>query len=152
MPLCQTKFHGVIGYKPEQVLQIPDGFFGFTSEMEWLLLELPSVRPLVFVQSVHTPTLCFLGLPAQILDAGYRLALRDADCRWFGYRPEAPPRMGTDVLCLALLTLEDGQNAQANLQAPLVIDIAKHRGKQVIVTSEYSHVHSFTTESIGCPC
>jgi flagellar assembly factor FliW len=149
MPLCQTKFHGTVEYQLQQVLTVPDGFFGFTSETEWLLLELPSLRPLVFIQSVRTSTLCFLALPAQVIEPTYRLALRDQDCEWFGYPSNTPPQMGKDLLVLALLTLGESQTAQANLRAPLVIDIAKHRGRQVIVNADYSHVHSVTTESLG---
>jgi flagellar assembly factor FliW len=149
MDFCETKFHGRVDYQPQQVLRVPDGFFGFTLETEWLLLELPSLRPLVFIQSVRTQTLCFLALPAQVIEPSYRLSLREDDCDWFGSPNGAPPQMGKDLLCLALLTLGEGQSAQANLQAPLVIDIAGHRGRQVIVTAEYSHAHAFTTEALG---
>jgi flagellar assembly factor FliW len=152
MPFCQTKFHGVVDYGPEQVLRVPDGFFGFTPETEWLLLELPSLRPLVFLQSVRTQSLCFLAMPAQVVEASYRLSLRTEDCQWFGYSPDVPPQMGSEVLCLALLTLGEEQSARANLQAPLVIDIAKHCGRQVIVEAEYSHVHTFTAKALECPC
>jgi flagellar assembly factor FliW len=139
MPTCQTKFHGPIAYQPEQVLHVPAGLFGFPGEREFLLLELPSVRPIAFVQSIRTPGLCFITLPAQIVDPAYSLILRPGDAGALGYPDDAPPVMGKDVLCLALLTIGQDGPTTANLLAPLIIDIARHRGAQLIVAAPYSH-------------
>jgi flagellar assembly factor FliW len=152
MPVCKTKFHGKVEYEQEQVLQVPAGLFGFDSETELLLLEIPSLRPLVFVQSTKTADLCFLSLPVQVVDATYRLALREADIRGFGYSIEASPEIGRDLLCLALLTIDEQQAATANLQAPLVIDIKRHRGMQAIVAGKYSHHAPVAPERLPQSC
>ncbi|HEX4771622.1 MAG TPA: flagellar assembly protein FliW [Bryobacteraceae bacterium] len=152
MPVCQTKFHGSLEYEPEQVLQIPQGLFGFASETEFLLLEIPSLRPLVFIQSTRTANLCFLSLPVQVVDANYRLALREADIREFGYSAERNPEIGQNLLCLTLLTIGQKQAATANLQAPVLIDIERHRGMQAIVSAEYSHRVSVTPERLRPAC
>jgi flagellar assembly factor FliW len=149
MSTCQTKFHGPIAYQPEQVLNVSGGLFGFPDETEFLLLELPSARPIAFVQSIRTPQLCFISLPAQVVDPGYRLALEPQDIAALGYSQGATPVMGKDLLCLALLTMGDRQPATANLRAPLVIDIARHRGRQVIVNADYSHQHPVATEGLN---
>jgi flagellar assembly factor FliW len=152
MPVCQTKFHGRVEYQQEQVLQVPAGLFGFDSETELLLLEIPSLRPLVFIQSTKTANLCFLSLPAQVVDAKYRLALRKADICSFGYSVEASPEIGSDLLCLVLLTTDGEQAATANLRAPLVVDIKRHRGMQVIVAAKYSHHASVAPERLAPLC
>lgn len=138
MPVCQTKFHGEIRFEREQVLTVPSGLFGFPDEKEFLLLELPSTRPMAFVQSIRTPGLCFISLPAQTVEPAYRLSMQSSDVAALGYPLEDPPAMGEDVLCLALLTVGEKQTT-ANLLAPLVIDIARHQGRQVIVDEAYSH-------------
>jgi flagellar assembly factor FliW len=152
MPTCQTKFHGRITYQPEQVLHIPAGLFGFPGETEFLLLELPSARPIAFVQSIRTPGLCFITLPAQIVDPAYRLALKPGDAGALGYSDDALPVMGKDVLCLALLTIGHEGPATANLLAPLVINIVRHRGAQVIVDGPYSHVSPVSREGFKKAC
>jgi flagellar assembly factor FliW len=152
MTVCQTKFHGSLEYEPEQVLQIPRGLFGFVSETEFLLLEIPSLRPLVFIQSIRTANLCFLSLPVQVVDSTYQLTLRDVDVRAFGYSAERSPEIGEDLLCLTLLTLSEKQGTTANLQAPLVIDIKRHRGMQAIVSAEYSHCVPVTPERLRPAC
>lgn len=146
MPRCETKFHGNIEFSPEQVLRIPKGLFGFPNEQQWLLLEVPSLRPLAFLQSTATPKLCFLSLPVQVVEPGYVLTLPDRDVRQLGYEPKRPPLLGTDVLCLALLTIAEGRPTTANLQSPVVIDIARHSGRQVIVNAPYSPMQMFEPE------
>jgi flagellar assembly factor FliW len=139
MPDCRTKFHGLISFEPEQVLRVPQGLFGFPDEQEFLLLELPSSRPVVFLQSIKSENLCFITLPVQMVQPDYHL-LRRHD----GGRPATDgqvPQMGKDLLCLALLTMRENQITTANLKAPLVIDIACHTGIQVIVEQDYSHYH-----------
>jgi flagellar assembly factor FliW len=128
MPVCQSKYHGTIRFEPEQVLHVPTGLFGFPDEKEFLLLELPSTRPLVFVQSIRTPDLCFISLPAQVVMPEYTLDLGPEDVGSLGYTIQTPPAMGRDLLCLAFLTMREKQITTANLMAPLVIDIARHRG------------------------
>jgi flagellar assembly factor FliW len=152
MPSCQTKFHGTIRFEPEQVLDIPAGLIGFPDEKQFLLLELPSMRPLAFIQSIRTPELCFISLPAQVVDAQYTLSLQPSDVAIFGYRPEKPPVMGKDVLCLALLTAGEKKETTANLLAPVVIDIARHRGMQAIVDAPYSHQHSIAPMELRKSC
>jgi flagellar assembly factor FliW len=138
MPECRTKFHGLLSFEPEQVLKVPQGLFGFPDEQEFLLLELPSARPVVFLQSIKSENLCFISLPVQMVQTDYQLTLKQA---------LGPPtlrgdlQMGKDLLCLALLTMRENQPTTANLKAPVVIDIASHTGIQVIVEQDYSHYH-----------
>jgi flagellar assembly factor FliW len=138
---CKTRFHGSIAFRPEDVLEIPSGLFGFTDETQFLLLEVPTSRPIVFLQSVRSPKLCFISLPAQTIDTDYTLSLTAPDLKSLGYSGAAPPRLGRDVLCLALLTIRDKEVTTANLMAPIVIDIQAHRGIQALVKNRYSHHH-----------
>jgi flagellar assembly factor FliW len=152
MPISQTKFHGAIPYEPHQVLRVPQGLFGFQEEKEFLLLELPSSRPLVFIQSVHSQNLCFLALPVQIVDPAYKLSLRPEDLFALGYAEDAPPVVGKDLLCLAILTVGENRAATANLAAPLVVDIAAHCGVQAIVASPYSPRHTLAQQEVLTSC
>src|ERR1700753_1954412 len=142
MPICQTKFHGPISFAPEQIMQVPRGLFGFTEETQFLLLELASSRPIVFLQSISSPNLCFIALPVQVIDADAEPSIHRHDRAAFGYLESTPPVMGRDLLCLALLTIGEHRAATANLAAPIIVDIAQHRGMQVIVTAAYSHQQS----------
>lgn len=153
MPTCNTRFHGVIDFEPEQVLEIPSGLFGFPDEREFLLLEIPSRRPMVFVQSTRTSDLCFITLPVQVIDQNYKVILTAADPQvmpWRGLSSEL--QMGKDLLCLALLTVGDKRPVTANLLAPLVIDITHHKAIQILVSGTYSHQHPVSAPALSAPC
>jgi flagellar assembly factor FliW len=152
MPILQTKFHGAIQYEKRQLLRVSEGLFGFPEEKDFLLLELPSSRPLVFIQSARSSDLCFLGLPAQVVDPAYELAIRLEDQIAFGYPEHTPPVMGKDLLCLAILTVGERRPSTANLAAPLLIDIAAHRAMQVIVSAPYSPRHPLPRYEVAAPC
>ena len=142
MPISHTKFNGDIQYESHQVLRVPEGLFGFAEEKEFLLLELPSSRPLVFIQSIRSQNLCFLSLPAQIVDPAYKLSLRPHDLLALGYTKDAPP----------VLTVGERRAATANLAAPLVVDIAAHRGIQAIVATPYSPCHLLSQQEVLVAC
>ena len=69
------------------------------------------------------------------MDSNYDLALNNADLQQLGYSESSPPRLGKDVLCLALLTIRQKETTNANLQAPsdkkpLFVDDALVRADQ----------------------
>lgn len=152
MPTCQTRFHGLLEFELEQVLAVPAGLFGFADEREFLLLEIPSRRPMVFIQSTRTADLCFVALPVQVVDQSYQLVLTSSENGLDWRDATAELQMGRDLLCLALLTIADNKPATANLLAPLVIDIKHHKGVQVIVDGEYSHEHPISSPALSAPC
>ncbi len=153
MRVCETRFHGAVQFEAEQALQVPSGLYGFPAETEFLLLEIPSTRPLVFIQSTRSSNLCFLSLPVQVIDQAYQRDLPEGAAEELGYADDHPPEMGKDLLCLALLTSNDRKATTANLQAPIVIDIPRHQGMQVIVPGAYSHQHPLpATVEVGRSC
>jgi flagellar assembly factor FliW len=152
MTTCQTLYHGQISFGPEAVVKIPDGLFGFPDETHFLLLEAPTARPIVFVQSVQSPSLCFISLPVRVIEPNYRLSLPQEDLSSLNIGGETAPEIGRDVLCLALLTIRERRATTANLRAPLVINIAAHRGKQVIVSENYSHQHPYLQARMSAAC
>jgi flagellar assembly factor FliW len=47
-----------------------------------------------------------------------------------------------DVLCLVIITVAEGEDPTANLLAPIVIDIKKQTGVQMVQSeTEFSHRH-----------
>jgi flagellar assembly factor FliW len=152
MMTCKTRFHGQVSFRPQDVLELSAGLFGFADETQFLLLGVPSSRPIVFLQSIRSPKLCFISLPVQIIDSNYALSLTSADLQLMGYSKSSPPRLGKDVLCLALLTIRTKEVTTANLMAPIVIDIRAHRGMQALVKRAYSHQHPFLVEESQFTC
>jgi flagellar assembly factor FliW len=147
MPLCKTKYFNELEYQDQARVEFQAGLPGFESERQFILIERPDLKPLVFVQSLATPDLCFLTLPVLTLEPDYRLAMSDADRQALGLR--RPPAIGRDVACLAILNVRESGTV-VNLLAPLVIDLRTQRAVQAIVSEGgYSHEHPLGTEGVA---
>jgi flagellar assembly factor FliW len=144
MATCPTKYHGEVEYSAEAPLRFPRGLFGFEDETRFLALEIPSARPLVFLQSLSAADLCFLCLPVLVVEPSYRLALAEEDLKALGLPAGRQPRIGEDVLCLAIVTVQEGQPTTANLMAPVVIRMDARLGVQGLsIEPGYSHRREF---------
>jgi len=152
MAKCRTKSHGEIEYSEDVVMHFSEGLFGFESETRFLPIEVPSLHPLLFLQSVEQQGLCFITLPILVIDPAYRLMLSPGDLELAGL-PGKQPVIGEDVLCLAILTLHKDAPATANLIAPLVMNLRTRQAVQAIVCEgDYSHQHVFPASSPEAVC
>ena len=141
MPYCTTKYFETIPYEESSVLHFPAGLPGFENELRFLSLEQPAHQPLVFLQSLTTPDLCFVALPARAIEPSYELQMDESDLELLGLDPSRNPAVHKDLLKLALVTIsEDG--ITANLFAPIVINTTNLRAVQAISPERrYSHLH-----------
>jgi flagellar assembly factor FliW len=96
---AETRYFGILPYENDSIIEFPEGLPGFENERRFLPLELAAHRPLVFLQSLATPGLCFPALPVAAIDEHYRLRLEAADLAALGLPAGARPAMGRDVLC-----------------------------------------------------
>ena len=137
MPHCITKYFGTISYEEASVLDFPAGLPGFESECRFLSLEQPAHHPLVFLQSVTNPDLCFVALPAAAVEPCYELEMDDADLELIA----AEAASSSNLLKLALVTISKS-GMTANLLAPIVINTKNLRAVQAVSpTQRYSHLH-----------
>lgn len=140
MPQCLTKYHGETDYDEAASLHFPRGLFGFEAETGFLLIDQPALRPLVFLQSLSTPDLCFVSLPVFMLDGEYSLSLRPEDLLAVGLRSDRQPEIGADVLCLAIIRIQPGGPTTGNLLAPVVVNRQNSKAIQAIsLNQKYTH-------------
>jgi len=142
MSSIETKYFGILPYAEESVFTFPLGLPGFEDERAFVLIETPESAPLVFLQSLSRPGLCFLAFPIQIVDRNYPLAIAPEDLEALGLDPDRQPELGTQVVVLALVSVHDGFVATANLMAPVVLNMKTRQGLQAIRRDRlYSHQH-----------
>jgi flagellar assembly factor FliW len=140
MPKFQTQHFGRLDYDPRDVFHFPAGLPGFEHERDFLPVIQNSTKPLVFLQSLSRADVCFVALPAHMIEPGYRLQMTPEELDLLGLAPEYPPAIGPDLLCLALLSFHEGAAPTANLLAPMVIHLRNNKGVQAIqADSGYSH-------------
>jgi flagellar assembly factor FliW len=130
MSFVETRYFGPIPFTEDSLIRTPQGIPGFASETGFLLVQLPGQYPLVYLQSIQSPDLCFPALPVRVADAAYELEISDEDSGVLGTSNR--PAIGRDVLCLALLAAEENDSATANLMAPLVVSLPSRIGVQCL--------------------
>ncbi len=125
-PVFQTSHLGEIECEPECELFLPAGLPGFEAERRMMPLEIPAQRPLVYLQSLEHPEVCFVTLPVRTIDPQYQLRLSEDDRAALLLDPVRQPEIGADVLCLILLLPASG-TVQVNLDAPIVVNLHNSR-------------------------
>ncbi len=140
MPACQTKYHGILEYGEDAVIAFPQGLFGFESETGFLPLEPPGARSIVLLQSLITPDLCFISLPVLVVDPHYTPSISPEDLEALELPADRQPRIGEEILCLALITIKQGRPTTANLLAPVIVNLKTRRAVQAI-SLDPSHSH-----------
>lgn len=137
MPEIVTRQFGRLTYEESATVHFPSGLPGFERLRRFLLIENP---PLAFLQSIESPSLCFLAAPVESIDSGYQLSLTTEDLRILDL--ENVPRIGKEVACLAILSPAENGSWTANLLAPVVIQAATRRAVQAVrMDARYSHRH-----------
>ena len=136
---AESKQFGIVEYSPEDVIEFPLGLPAFERETAFLLIERPQSKPMVFLQSLARPELCFVTLPIRVVDTDYQLCLGAEDLPVLGVR-ESQLATG-NLICLAIVSLTDSRPT-ANLLAPVVVNVEARRAVQAIrMDARYSHQH-----------
>jgi flagellar assembly factor FliW len=136
MHLVSTRDFGEIEVAEDSVVEFPRGLPAFEDERRFVLIQPPSLAPLVFLQSAANPALAFTAVPMQVIDAGYELSVLPED-----YDTIDHPEPG-QIAVYAVLTFSDDGPATANLLAPIVLNTANRKATQAVRSdSRYSHKH-----------
>ncbi len=150
MPQALTRDFGTIEYHQDAELRFPGGLPGFEDQNRFLLMEPEALAPIVFLQSLSTPALCFLAVSVWLVDPEYQIGITADDLAALGLAPQ--PHAGGDVLCLAILSAQDNGPSTANLLAPVVINPRTRVGLQAVrADAIYSHQHPLPSASAEEP-
>jgi flagellar assembly factor FliW len=140
--MLSSRNFGPVEYQEESVFEFPAGLPGFEEERRFVPIEHAASRPIVFLQSLNRPSLCFITLPVLVVQRDFRLAISAEDLRTLELAEKRQPAIGAEVLCLTVLSVAEGKLPTANLLAPVVVNLKTRRGLQAIQTdSSYSHQH-----------
>jgi flagellar assembly factor FliW len=143
----QTKNFGTITYQQDSELEFPCGLPGFDGRRRFVAVRFVESDPLVYLQSLEDPGLCFITMPVLAVDPRYRLKIAGEDLEQLGLPISRQPRIGEDVFCLTVLSMREA-GPTANLLAPIVINLRTRRAVQAIAPeSDYSHQHELLPEA-----
>jgi flagellar assembly factor FliW len=125
----ESPWLGRIRWNAAEELYFPAGLPGFEQCRRMVPVEIPSQRPLIYLQSAEDARVCFVAMPAPAVWPEFSLQVSEDDRAAIGLGEDAA--IGTDVMCLALL-LPWGRSVQTNLDAPIVINLRNGRGVQAV--------------------
>jgi len=128
MPVTFTsRVLGEVEVGEDELLALPDGLFGFPACTSFAML--PTGRDGFFwLHSVREPTVAFLVVDTFKYFDGYSVDLAAPILQ------RLETTVPTDVNVLAIVTLPNGpDDATANLQGPLVFNVATRMGFQAVI-------------------
>ena len=145
MKYQSTRF-GEFEVTDNEILNCPDGLYGFEQETQFALLPFdPNVdSPLEWLHSLNTPELAFVVTDPVSFVPNYKVTLTAEDRRAIG--------LGEDEVFQVRIIVtvpEDYRQMTGNLLAPLVIHPRMNTGKQVVLTRpDYSTRHPLLPNAI----
>ena len=146
MTVLQTKHFGRLSFEPYSELEFPCGLPGFEARKKFVAVHFVENDPLIYLQSVEDPALCFITMPILAADPQYRLKVSGDDLGRLGLNAGRQPRIGDDVLCLTMLSIRE-TGPTANLLAPIVVNLRNRRAVQAVAPeSDYPHQFALMPE------
>ncbi|NOY52376.1 MAG: flagellar assembly protein FliW [Deltaproteobacteria bacterium] len=140
--IIQTRLFGEIEIEEEKLLTFPSGLVGMPHLKRFILLDREEDSPFRWMQSLNDPSIAFLTLEPQVFRSDYHVMVQQEEVAHLGITEE------TETLVLCIVTLyREPKTLTANLQGPLVINVEKRQGKQVILLeNQYTPRHDILQE------
>lgn len=124
----ETKNSGTVSIPEGQLVNIPEGLFGFEDYTHYALVE-SEYPPFMWFQSTEEKSLAFLIIDPFLVCPDYEADIDDASLKKIGV--ETPE----DIVVMAIVTIpEEGTPVTANLLGPLVINRKNNKCAQVILS------------------
>jgi len=124
----ETTRFGTIQAQEADRLRLPDGLVGFRGFTEFVRWADPVVASLWWLQSLSDPELAFALVPPPLAPADYRVELRAGD--------KAALELDDERQARIFVILNRGEGGlTVNLQGPLVLNLPRRLGRQLVLTS-----------------
>lgn len=125
-----SKPFGPIEIDERQIIDFPQGIFGFENHRAWALLD-SSQKPFYWLQCLEDPRLAFVIMDPLFFRPDYVADVSDEDQQALALE------QGDDLIVFCIVTIPEDQSAMtANLQGPLLINKHSRRGRQGIQTDQ----------------
>lgn len=143
--LIKTTRFGEMEIEQSQIINFPQGLPGFGDKKGFIPIEYKKGSPFKFLQSLEEPDLAFVIMDPFKIFNDYELDITEQDKE----RLEIDKPEDVNVYVIATIG-QGGTSLTVNLQAPLVFNIAKSLGKQVILhQSPYPTRYPLETKATG---
>ncbi|WP_427071486.1 flagellar assembly protein FliW [Lysinibacillus fusiformis] len=123
-----TKFLGEVEIIEQDILTFEHGLLGLEEERKFILLPIDADLPLAILQSIERPEIGFVVAYPFAFKKDYSFDISEEDLEQLHLEKEE------DVLTYSIVTMKDTfQDSTINLLAPLIINMKKKCGKQIVL-------------------
>ncbi|MGA3600112.1 flagellar assembly protein FliW [Lysinibacillus agricola] len=138
-----TKFLGEIEIVEQDILTFEHGLLGLENEKKFVLLPIDADLPLAILQSVDNAEIGFVvGYPFAF-KKDYSFDISEDD------RVQLQIEKEEDVLTYSIVTMKETfQDSTINLLAPLIINMDKKCGKQIVLQDNKSYPLRFPMQTL----
>jgi flagellar assembly factor FliW len=138
-----TKPFGQIEVDERQIIDFPEGIYGFEDIKKFVILDANEKSPFKWLQAFDEPDLAFVIIRPIDFMMQYELNVMPEDLEDIGAKSP------DEVIVFAIVTIpEDPSKMTANLQGPVLINPKTRRGKQAISLSDKYTVRHYILEEI----
>ncbi|MCL7746736.1 flagellar assembly protein FliW [Halalkalibacter alkaliphilus] len=141
----ETKYQGQIDVNEKRFILFDKGIPAFENETSFVLLPFEEGTPFFVLQSTKTPEVAFILISPFDFVPGYQVKLPDSTLEVLEIDK------AEDVATFVMLTVKEPFNdTTANLQAPVIINANKQKGKQLLMSdSSYQTKHAIFKEAVA---
>ena len=138
-----TVHFGVMEIDEADFIEFPEGIPGFEETRKYALIGYEANEtPFFWLQSVERQELCFVVTDPFLVYDNYGVDVSDDDVKLLGIADT------NTVMTLAIVVIpEDIKETRVNLKAPILINVDKKLGKQVIQRNENLPVRYFLNKN-----
>jgi flagellar assembly factor FliW len=142
----ETSRFGNMDIAEERIIHVPSGLLGFPESKRYTLFEHKKGSPFLWLQSVDKGSLAFVLVDPLLVEPDYRLEISPEDMKELEMT-DAPD--GIQALVIVNITAGEKMELTANLLGPLVINVKKKVGKQLVLRdNQYSLRHPIPTHEL----
>ncbi len=138
-----TKFLGEVEITNEDIITFPEGIPGFQDVTKFVLLPLDQDLPLALLQAIETAELSFIVAYPFVFKPNYAFDLSMEDSNVLAADQEE------DIVTYAIVTLKEKlSDSTMNLLAPVVINMKKKVGKQIVLSDSKAYPLRFSLSAL----
>lgn len=129
---------GTLEVKEKDILTFPEGLVGFAACKKFFIYNKDKNLPFFWLQSIENPKLAFVIADPALFFPDYKISARRQELAVIDAK-----NTKNLIICVLISINRDPFRMTANLQGPLVINTANHKGKQlVLVDTNYNTRHA----------
>lgn len=126
----QSSRFGEVNIDEHSIIEFPEGIPGFEELKKYVIMRCEQTEPIQWMQSIENQYIAMPVINPFILDENYHVEVNDEELNMIGTFNEED----MVVLCIMVLP-EELKDMTANFMAPVLINVNKMKGCQVVMDS-----------------